>query len=61
MNRALVVSSAARSTTQERLAAADGRLPKTGKPDSDDWVRTCAAQGQLYPQVQNLIQELKAL
>jgi outer membrane protein assembly factor BamB/5-hydroxyisourate hydrolase-like protein (transthyretin family) len=34
---------------------------KTGKPDSDDWVRTCAAQGQLYPQVQNLIQELKAL
>ena len=34
---------------------------KTGKPDSDDWVRTCAAQGQLYPQVQNLIQELQAL
>jgi len=24
-------------------------------------VRTCAAQGQLYPQVQNLIQELQAL
>jgi len=34
---------------------------KTGKPGSDDWVRTCAAQGQLYPQVQNLIQELQAL
>ena len=33
----------------------------TGKPDSNDWVRTCAAQGQLYPQVQNLIQELQAL
>jgi hypothetical protein len=33
----------------------------TGKPDSDDWVRTCAAQGQLYPQVQQLIQELQAL
>jgi hypothetical protein len=34
---------------------------KSGKPDSDDWVRTCAAHGQLYPQVQNLIQELQAL
>jgi hypothetical protein len=34
---------------------------KTGKPGSDDWVRTCAAQGQPYPQVQNLIQELQAL
>jgi hypothetical protein len=34
---------------------------KSGKPDSDDWVRTCAAQAQLYPQVQNLIQELRAL
>ena len=34
---------------------------RTGTPDSDDWVRTCAAQGQLYPQVQNLIQELQAL
>jgi len=34
---------------------------KTGKPDSDDWVRTCATQGQLYPQVQNLTQELQAL
>ncbi|MGP8133891.1 MAG: PQQ-binding-like beta-propeller repeat protein [Halobacteriota archaeon] len=33
----------------------------TGKPDKNDWVRTCAAQGQLYPQVQNLIQELQAL
>jgi outer membrane protein assembly factor BamB len=33
----------------------------TGRPDSNDWVRTCAAQGQLYPQVQNLIQELQAL
>jgi hypothetical protein len=34
---------------------------KTGTPDRDDWVRTCLAQGQLYPQVQNLIQELKVL
>ena len=34
---------------------------KTGKPDGDDWVRTCTAQGQLYPQVQNLIQELQAV
>jgi len=33
----------------------------TGSPNSNDWVRTCAAQGQLYPQVQNLIQELQAL
>jgi outer membrane protein assembly factor BamB len=33
----------------------------TGKPDSNDWVRTCSAQGQLYPQVQNLIRELQAL
>jgi outer membrane protein assembly factor BamB len=42
------------------LPRTDG-CAKTGKPDSDDWVRTCAAQGQLYPQVQNLIQELQAL
>jgi len=33
----------------------------TGKPNSNDWVRTCAAQAQLFPQVQNLIQELQAL
>ncbi len=42
------------------LPRTDG-CAKTGKPDSDDWVLTCAAQGQLYPQVQNLIQELQAL
>ncbi len=34
---------------------------KTGKPDSNDWVRTCDMQGQPYPQVQNLIQELQVL
>jgi hypothetical protein len=25
------------------------------------WIRTCAAKGQLYPQVQSLIQETQAL
>ena len=42
---------------QVRLAAANGGCVNTGKPDSNDWVR---AQGQLYPQVLNLIQELHA-
>jgi len=42
------------------LARTDG-CAATGKPDNNDWVRTCAAQAQLYPQVQNLIQELQAL
>ncbi|MGA2885559.1 MAG: hypothetical protein ABSE80_10450 [Halobacteriota archaeon] len=42
------------------LARTDG-YAATGKPDNNDWVRTCAAQAQLYPQVQNLIQELQAL
>jgi hypothetical protein len=50
------------ATTLQRavLPRMDG-CAKTGKPDSDDWVRTCTAQGQPYPQVQNLIQELQAL
>jgi len=42
------------------LARTDGCV-KNGKPDADDWVRTCAAQGVLYPQVNNLIQEIQAL
>jgi len=42
------------------LARTDG-CAKQGKPDSDDWVRTCAAQGALYPQVQYLIIELQLL
>jgi hypothetical protein len=42
------------------LPRTDG-CAKNGMPDRDDWVRTCAAQSQLYPQVQNLVQELQAL
>ncbi len=52
--------SAATTLQKAVLPRMDG-CAKTGKPDSNDWVRTCAAQGQLYPQVQNLIQELQAL
>jgi hypothetical protein len=52
--------SAATTLQKAVLPRMDG-CAKTGKPDSDDWVRTCAAQSQLYPQVQNLIQELQAL
>jgi C1A family cysteine protease len=52
--------SAATTLQKAVLPRMDG-CAKTGKPDSDDWVRTCAAQSQLHPQVQNLIQELQAL
>ena len=51
----------AATTLQKAVLPRMDGCAKTGKPDSDDWVRTCAAQGQLYPQVQNLIQELQAL
>jgi outer membrane protein assembly factor BamB len=51
----------AAATLQTSLLPRTNGCSATGKPDSDDWVRTCAAQGQLYPQVQNLIQELQAL
>jgi C1A family cysteine protease len=51
----------AATTLQKTVLPRMDGCAKTGKPDSDDWVRTCAAQGQLYPQVQNLIQELQAL
>ncbi len=40
------------------LPRMDG-FAKSGKPDSNDWVRTCTAQGQLYPQVQHIIQALQ--
>ncbi len=53
-------SSAATTLQKAVLPRMDG-CTKTGKPDSDDWVRTCAAQSQLNPQVQNLIPELQAL
>jgi C1A family cysteine protease len=51
----------AATTLQKAVLPRMDGCAKTGKPDSDDWVRTCAAQGQLYPQVQSLIQELQAL
>jgi hypothetical protein len=51
----------AATTLQKAVLPRMDGCAKTGKPDSDDWVRTCASQGQLYPQVQNLIQELQAL
>ena len=50
----------AASTMQKFLVRTDG-CAKTGTPDSNDWVLTCAAQGQIYPQVLNWIQELQAL
>ena len=51
----------AATTLQKAVLPRMDGCAKTGKPDRDDWVRTCAAQGQLYPQVQSLIQELQAL
>ena len=42
------------------LARTDG-CAANGKPDSNDWVRTCVGQGALYPQVQQVIQEIQAL
>jgi len=42
------------------LARTDG-CAKNEKPDANDWVRTCTAQGQLYSQVLNIIKELQAL
>jgi len=53
--------SGAATTLQASLLQRTNGCSASGKPDSDDWVRTCAAQSQLYPQVQNLIQELQAL
>jgi len=50
----------AANTLQWVLARTDG-CHNGGRPDWNDWVWLCSAQGQLYPQVQNLIQELKAL
>jgi hypothetical protein len=52
--------SAAKTLQKQVLPHMDG-CSANGKPNNNDWVRTCAAQGQLYPQVQNLIQELQAL
>jgi hypothetical protein len=57
------VGSYARAVTELKsalLPRMDG-CANTGKPDSNDWVRTYAAQGQLYPQVQNLMWELGQL
>jgi outer membrane protein assembly factor BamB len=51
----------AATTLQTSLLPRTNGCAATGKPDADDWVRTCAAQGQLYPQVQQLIEELQAL
>jgi 5-hydroxyisourate hydrolase-like protein (transthyretin family) len=52
---------AATNELQRALLARTDGCSATAKPDNNDWVRTCAAQAQLYPQVQNLIQELQAL
>jgi hypothetical protein len=46
---------------QTSLLAKTSGCAATGTPNSNDWVRTCAAQGLPYPQVQNLIQELQTL
>lgn len=53
-------SAAAYTLQYQFLVRTDGCALR-GTPDTADLVRTCAAQGQLYPQVQNLIQELNAL
>jgi hypothetical protein len=42
------------------LAKTDG-CAKAGAPDSNDWIRNCNAQGQVYPQIVDLINEVKAL
>jgi hypothetical protein len=52
---------AAATTLQKAVLPRMDGCSANGKPDSNDWVRTCAAQNQLYPQVKNLIQELHAL
>ena len=55
-----VYGRAATTLQQAVLPRMDG-WAKTGNPDGNDWVRTATAQAQLFPQVQNLIQELQAL
>jgi Tfp pilus assembly protein PilV len=51
----------AATTLQKAVLPRMDGCAATGKLDRDDWVRTCAAQGPLNPQVQNLIQEIQAL
>jgi len=51
----------AATTLQTSLLSRTSGCAATGKPDSSDWIRTCAAQAQVYPQVVNVIQEIQAL
>ncbi len=42
------------------LLKTDG-CAKNGAPDKNDWIKTCADQGQVYPYVMNLIQSLQSM
>jgi hypothetical protein len=53
-------TTAAKVLQKNMLPLMDG-CAKNSAPDNNDLVRTSTAQGQLYPQVQNLIEELQAL
>lgn len=50
----------AQSTLNTLLAHTDG-CSKTGRADWNDWVWTCDAQGQLYPQITTTITDLQTL
>ena len=53
-------SGAATALKASLLTRTDG-CAAIGKPDNNDWVRTCVGQGALYPQAQQVIQEIQAL
>jgi len=48
-------------TLQSKFLVRTDGCALRGTPDATDLVRTCAAQAQLYPRVQNVVQELQAL
>jgi hypothetical protein len=45
---------------QEILGKMDG-CATTGAPDKNDWIKTCAAQNQVYPYVMKLIQLVRSM
>ncbi len=53
-------SDAAHTLQSKFLKRTDG-CELRGTPDTTDLVRTCTAQGKLYPQVLNVVLELQAL
>jgi hypothetical protein len=46
--------------THDLIAKFDG-CAKSGQPDKNDWLKSCPAQGQVYPLVQQAISLLSSL